>query len=221
MDFSPTGSFTGDSNAQNATGDHGRDVLAERWGPRPAPPSTPMVAVSLSPRKPSMPDWAPGNGITPGGDHSAANPGATFNDVTLAQAKLWNGHCGWVTVFNGNAIPELTYRISIPEVTTVVNNTLLGFSTDPGAAAASNWIEIYSDTAKTRATQAQTTSLATGFGDGPGDVLIMYGIITTVSGEFCSEWDVELFDQFGADNYGGQQTIVGGGGTTIRVSVAT
>jgi hypothetical protein len=176
------------------------------------------AGVTFSAQTVDVLDWAPGNALTPDGDHSGDNVGDTFNDVTLAQARLSRATADGITVFNGNLIPELTYRISIPEITEIVSATEVSFVTDPGASAASNWVEIYSDTANLGDTGSNDLT-GLGFGDDPSDVLIMYGVISSVSGGFSATGGVAQFDQFGGDNYPGQDTIVGGGGTNLDLLI--
>ena len=166
--------------------------------------------------------WATGNGYTLNGDHSNAAAGATFNDQTLAQARLAEAvDDDNNVVFVGANIPQVTYRVSIPEITTIVNATAVTFSSDPGASASINWFEIYSNPGciNNVGTNCATSLAGTGYGEGTAK-LILRGQVTSVVGSFNANGTIGQFDQVGINNFPGQSTIVGGGGTALSVGVA-
>lgn len=164
-------------------------------------------------------DWAVGNALTIGGDHSDASVGDTFNDVTLVQARLAETTKGGVQVHNGASIPEISFRMSLPELTTVVAPNIVSFSNVAAPAAGTNWFEIYADTGNLGG--AGSNDLAgTGFGDSATDRLILRGTISSVIGTFIGGTPIVDLDQFNGDSYGGQQSITGSGGPSVGVTVA-
>ena len=166
--------------------------------------------------------WTTGNGYTLNGDHSSATTGQKFNDQTLAQARLDSAYNeDGNTVISGITVPQITYRLSIPEVTTIISPTAVAFSTDSSASSNINWFEIYSNPGciNNTGTNCANALAGTGYGEGTAK-LILRGQVTKVGGSFNATGEIDTFDKVGTNNYPGQTTIVGSGGTLLDVGIA-
>jgi hypothetical protein len=182
-------------------------------------------------------DWQVGNALainsTPAVQAFIAN-GTQTEFQTVAQAQLLGilGTGGIRTPAGLGSSLEFTIVLSIPEIVTDVSTTLgavtpnqTTFNLGPGAAGIPNFIEIYAQQGSADASDLQ----GTGFNNG---TLILSGTVTAANSDFeitgpdlngATEGDnftPQLFDQFGNDDYSGQQSVVGDGTTNLQASVS-
>jgi hypothetical protein len=176
-------------------------------------------------------DWLPGNALSIGSTPAITAGGGIANPFqTVYQARL-----GSVLDLNSNVLSfpglnsayEYTIVASFPEFVSAVVGPIALFDLAPGASFAAydplgrvglipNYVEIY-------ASPVNANDLAgTGFNDG---ILALSGVVMSGASDF-RVFDVdgdgsttELFDQFGADNFGGYTTLEGTGSTNITATV--
>jgi len=103
---------------------------------------------------------------------------------------------------------EITFLLKAGQKETTINANTVAFSLDGLAESA---FEVYIDD------QMNADPLAgTGYGDG---VLLMKGTVKYVSGTFSTQALTTLLDAFTGDDWAGQQTVLGNGGSALTVAL--
>lgn len=157
-------------------------------------------------------DAAPGNVLAVNSIQQGGGVVGTPFTV-LYQAKmstLRDGNNEAVAVPGLTTPGELTIVAMFNEVGTQVDANTATFSTDTDQTG--SFVRIYYDTAR----NANDLN-GTGFTDG---ILIYEGAVqrTPGGGSFTLTGGQTLFDQFGTDNFGGLQSVIGAGGTNLTTT---
>lgn len=166
-------------------------------------------------------DWAPGNALAVGGNPATTGlvVGSRFPLLTHARLSGLLDPDGGLILFGTTALPpgvEITFVGGFGEEVVakdLVNGTVLLSLDKTPPAGTSNFFEIW-------VSSPDANMLAgTGFNNSKR---ILFGQVTAASGQYAPSNPpaVGLFDQSTDGNqYGGQQTIVGGGATDISVNI--
>jgi hypothetical protein len=162
-------------------------------------------------------DWAVGNSLAKG--INPLNVGATFQQYYQATlAGVINPQGLTVAPTGLNSTFEITAVMSATQVVTSVSvaggSTTITYQLAP-VQASNSFFEIWYD-----ATPDANNLAGTGFNDGTRVYLGGPNPAKTSLGNYTGSSAIELFDQFGADNYAGKQSVVGSGGLTDDNSVA-
>lgn len=165
-------------------------------------------------------DWLQGNGLALGGNLSTRPAGSVDPVISLAHSVLSSATLGGGVVF-GNLTPrDISFVASFPELVLSLIPGLANSATfDP--AGAPNFFEIYVGG------DPVSPLAGTGYNGAGGATLILSGTIVAGGGIFAvSDLDgdgsiIELFDQSGADDYAGLQTVEGNGSTNVTVQVTS
>lgn len=182
-------------------------------------------------------DWTVDNALAVGAVPLSLAP--STNTFTLySQAALGNfldSSAAVITANGGlNSLYEVTYQTGFTEIGTTTFSELPGnFPGLEGATAAFalapvqtvNFFNIYYDA-------AVNSNQITGLGYGDGTLILSGTVVGNVTTFFVPFYDLNsdgitdaprigLLDQFGADNQGGTQTVLGAGGGTLTVDATT
>lgn len=152
-------------------------------------------------------DWAPGSALAQNGNNVVDLIDGQASLTLFAHSKLANLQFGGSSVTPAG-IPELTFVAGFGEIATVVAPNTVSLTLDPTNPV--NFFEIWSGGA------ASNDLLGSGFNDG---TLVMSGKIEVSTGVFTTFGAPGRLDNFGADDWGGQQSVSGTGGSSITVSV--
>jgi hypothetical protein len=162
-------------------------------------------------------DWAVGNTLATG-----INPltvGATFQQyyqATLAGVINPQGFTVAPTGLNSNF--EITAVMSatqlVTSVSTLGGSTSVTYQLAP-VQSANSFFEIWYDPGRDA-----NNLTGTGFNNGTRIYVGGPNPAKVSLGNYAASTAIELFDQFGADNYGGKQSVVGTGGLTDDNTVA-
>lgn len=152
-------------------------------------------------------DWAQGNALAAGGIPLGFEP-TSF--TLLSHSFLANFSFGGapVTGTGLNIDYEYTIVVGFPETGVAVGGASAEFDL---ASDGPNFVEVYFDTARN-----SDMLEGSGFADGQ---LILRAVVKEAAGSFTQFGTTTLLDQFGPDNFGGQQSVRGAGGTRLVAQV--
>lgn len=188
-----------------ASGATTNSVTIDPDGPGGKPP---IVVGSL--------DWNVGNFLAQGGAAAfAAGEGATFKGYYQARLQGFNDANGDPIAGALNGI-EWTATAELTERVTGSGNIGGNPTATFGLAEGTNIFRIYYDD-----TPDANNLAGTGFNNG---TLILEATVNAIDGvftitKFGSDSGTQLFDQFGADNYGGKESIYGSGAADLQAEV--
>lgn len=160
-------------------------------------------------------DWNVGNALGKGAIPLSVDPLSPTAFDLYYHAKLGN-----YLDSNGNQILG-TGLGGAYEITTVIGFGEKGFGSAVVGASNANFVldpakptfvKFYKDVANN-----SNNLLGTGFND--GNEFLSGTVVSVLSSNFSTTGQVQLLDQFGPDNWAGQQSVTGTGGTKILVKV--
>jgi hypothetical protein len=158
-------------------------------------------------------DFLPGNSLAVNSVPFAAIPGSTFELRFQAKLGAFLNAANLPIMGTGlNSAYEITAVARFTERVTFSNGVTSAFDLAPAQINPPPIVELWFDN-----TPDANDLAGTGFNDG---TLILRGIVTDNIGSFSvTPGQITLFDQFGADNYGGRQSVTGAGAVSLTASL--